>query len=82
MPANLSADVIRLIDGRNFAHLATLLADGSPLIDAGRVRFLWCEVLPGVLAWRLLVVVGGLCVSVGMGGAPLRYGPCLANSDR
>ena len=30
MPAKLSADVIRLIDGRNFAHLATLLADGSP----------------------------------------------------
>jgi len=30
MPAKLSADVIRLIDGRNFAHLATLLPDGSP----------------------------------------------------
>jgi PPOX class probable F420-dependent enzyme len=30
MSAKLSADVIRLVDGRNFAHLATLLADGSP----------------------------------------------------
>ena len=30
MPAKLSADVIRLIDGRNFAHLATLMPDGSP----------------------------------------------------
>lgn len=30
MLAKLSADVVRLIDGRNFAHLATLLADGSP----------------------------------------------------
>src|SRR5262249_47685661 len=30
MPADLSPDVIRLIDGRNFAHLATLRADGSP----------------------------------------------------
>jgi len=30
MPAKLSNDVIRLIDGRNFAHLATLLVDGSP----------------------------------------------------
>ena len=29
MPAKLSDDVIRLIDGRNFAHLATLLADGA-----------------------------------------------------
>jgi PPOX class probable F420-dependent enzyme len=26
----LSADVKRLLDGRNFAHLATLMADGSP----------------------------------------------------
>jgi PPOX class probable F420-dependent enzyme len=26
----LSADVRRLLDGRNFAHLATLMADGSP----------------------------------------------------
>ena len=31
MPAELSSDVIRLIDRRNFAHLATLLADGSPI---------------------------------------------------
>ena len=30
MPAKLSADIIRLIDGRNFAHLATLMSDGSP----------------------------------------------------
>ena len=30
MPAKFSSDVIRLIDGRNFAHLATLLPDGSP----------------------------------------------------
>jgi hypothetical protein len=30
MPAKLSPDVIRLIDGRNFAHLATVLPDGSP----------------------------------------------------
>jgi len=30
MPAKLSTDIIRLIDGRNFAHLATLLPDGSP----------------------------------------------------
>jgi len=30
MPVKLSDDVIRLIDRRNFAHLATLLADGSP----------------------------------------------------
>jgi PPOX class probable F420-dependent enzyme len=26
----LSDDVIRLLDGRNFAHLATIMSDGSP----------------------------------------------------
>ena len=30
MPAELTSDVIRLIDGRNFAHLATILPDGAP----------------------------------------------------
>ena len=30
MSNKLSDDVIRLIDRRNFAHLATLLTDGSP----------------------------------------------------
>ena len=30
MGITLSADVTRLIDGRNFAHLATLMNDGSP----------------------------------------------------
>jgi len=30
MPARLSPEIIRLIDGRNFAHLATVMPDGSP----------------------------------------------------
>ena len=30
MPARLSPEVIRLLDGRNFAHLATVMPDGSP----------------------------------------------------
>jgi PPOX class probable F420-dependent enzyme len=30
MAISLSADVLRLVDGRNFAHLATLMGDGSP----------------------------------------------------
>jgi PPOX class probable F420-dependent enzyme len=30
MAISLPADVVRLIDGRNFAHLATLMRDGSP----------------------------------------------------
>jgi len=30
MGTALSADVKRVLDGRNFAHLATLMADGSP----------------------------------------------------
>ena len=35
----LSADVKRLLDGRNFAHLATLRPDGSPhSAPVGRAR--------------------------------------------
>ena len=30
MPARLSPEVIRLLEGRNFAHLATVMPDGSP----------------------------------------------------
>jgi PPOX class probable F420-dependent enzyme len=30
MPARLSPEVIRLLDGRNFAHFATIMPDGSP----------------------------------------------------
>jgi PPOX class probable F420-dependent enzyme len=30
MPSTLSEDVKKLIDGANFAHLATLMPDGSP----------------------------------------------------
>lgn len=30
MSIALSADVIRLLDGRNFAHIATTMSDGSP----------------------------------------------------
>jgi PPOX class probable F420-dependent enzyme len=30
MPAKLTANAIRLIEGKNFAHLATLMPDGSP----------------------------------------------------
>jgi PPOX class probable F420-dependent enzyme len=30
MPAKLAANVMRLIEGKNFAHLATLMPDGSP----------------------------------------------------
>jgi nitroimidazol reductase NimA-like FMN-containing flavoprotein (pyridoxamine 5'-phosphate oxidase superfamily) len=30
MPAILSPEVKQLIDGANFAHLATLMSDGSP----------------------------------------------------
>jgi PPOX class probable F420-dependent enzyme len=30
MGITLSADVTRLVDGRNFAHLATIMNDGSP----------------------------------------------------
>ena len=30
MPSALSEDVKKLIDGPNFAHLATIMADGSP----------------------------------------------------
>lgn len=30
MPAKLTANVLRLIEGKNFAHLATLMPDGSP----------------------------------------------------
>jgi PPOX class probable F420-dependent enzyme len=30
LPAKLTANAIRLIEGKNFAHLATLMPDGSP----------------------------------------------------
>jgi|SRR5215470_1642603 len=30
MPARLTPEVIRLVDGRNFAHFATVMPDGSP----------------------------------------------------
>jgi len=30
MPLALTADITRLIDARNFAHLATIMGDGSP----------------------------------------------------
>jgi PPOX class probable F420-dependent enzyme len=30
MAISLSDDVIGLVDGRNFAHLATIMSDGSP----------------------------------------------------
>ena len=30
MAISLSADITRLIDGRNFAHVATIMSDGSP----------------------------------------------------
>jgi PPOX class probable F420-dependent enzyme len=30
MPLALNADITRLIDARNFAHLATIMRDGSP----------------------------------------------------
>jgi PPOX class probable F420-dependent enzyme len=30
MAIALTADIIRLVDARNFAHLATIMADGSP----------------------------------------------------
>lgn len=32
MPAKLSADAIRLIEGKNLAHLATIMPDGSPQV--------------------------------------------------
>jgi PPOX class probable F420-dependent enzyme len=32
MPAKLTANAIRLIEGKNFAHLATLMPDGSPQV--------------------------------------------------
>jgi PPOX class probable F420-dependent enzyme len=32
MPAKLTSKAIRLIEGKNFAHLATLMADGSPQV--------------------------------------------------
>jgi PPOX class probable F420-dependent enzyme len=32
MPAKLTPKAIRLIDGGNFAHLATLMPDGSPQV--------------------------------------------------
>jgi PPOX class probable F420-dependent enzyme len=31
--ARLSADAKRLLDGANYAHLSTLMADGSPKVD-------------------------------------------------
>ncbi len=30
MAISLSADITRLVDGRNFAHVATIMSDGSP----------------------------------------------------
>jgi PPOX class probable F420-dependent enzyme len=33
MPAKLTANAIRLIEGKNFAHLATLMPDGSPQVS-------------------------------------------------
>lgn len=30
MAISLSADITRVIDGRNFAHVATIMSDGSP----------------------------------------------------
>lgn len=30
MAISLSADITRMIDGRNFAHVATIMSDGSP----------------------------------------------------
>jgi PPOX class probable F420-dependent enzyme len=32
MPAKLTTKAITLIEGKNFAHLATLMADGSPQV--------------------------------------------------
>ncbi len=32
MPAKLAANAIRLIEGKNLAHLATLMPDGSPQV--------------------------------------------------
>lgn len=32
MPAKLTANASRLIEGKNFAHLATLMPDGSPQV--------------------------------------------------
>ena len=32
MAISLSDDVIGLVDGRNFAHLATIMSDGSPTV--------------------------------------------------
>jgi PPOX class probable F420-dependent enzyme len=32
MPAKLTTKAIRFIEGKNFAHLATLMADGSPQV--------------------------------------------------
>jgi PPOX class probable F420-dependent enzyme len=33
MPAKLTANAIRLIEGKNFAHLATIMPDGSPQVS-------------------------------------------------
>jgi PPOX class probable F420-dependent enzyme len=33
MPAKLTANAIRLIEGKNFAHIATLMPDGSPQVS-------------------------------------------------
>ncbi len=61
MPAPLSPEATALIDRPNFAHLATLMADGSPHS---------VPVWVGREGDRLLV-----CTSEGRGGAASRPGP-------